>query len=235
MAKVQIIEAGTVEAGGRVLPVALRCDPRARRLTLRLVGDTVRVTCPSKRHRRDALRLVEARRGWIAERLDERPAPARLAVGERVVVFGQARVIEAGPVRSAARLEEARIVTGGDTPDAVARRVTACLRKASLSWFEAEAARLGAALGLPPCPVRVRQMRSRWGSCSAAPSLSFDWRLCLAPPGTAAYVAAHEVAHRRHMHHGPAFWAEVEGLMPGYEPHAAWLRREGASLHAYGG
>ncbi|MEJ0067326.1 MAG: M48 family metallopeptidase [Caulobacteraceae bacterium] len=56
--------------------------------------------------------------------------------------------------------------------------------------------------------------RTRWGSCTpAAPGhpagIRLSWRLALAPPAVADYVAAHECAHLLHPHHGPAFWAET--------------------------
>ncbi|MGR3434759.1 MAG: M48 family metallopeptidase, partial [Shimia sp.] len=79
----------------------------------------------------------------------------------------------------------------------------------------------------------LRDTRSRWGSCSAAGGLNYSWRLVMAPPEVLDYVAAHEVAHLAQMNHSPRFWAEVAGLMPGYEAPRGWLRRHGADLHRY--
>lgn len=226
-------EIGTVQAGGRTLPLTLRCDPRARRLTLRIVADGVRVTAPSKRHARAARRLAEARAAWIEERLAERPVPITLSVGTVVGVHGTARrVVRADRRGASARLDAHRIVTGGADEASVARRVEALLRREARGWLQAESDRLSATLGLPPCPVTVRRMRSRWGSCGGG-SLRYDWRLVLGPEGVAAYVAAHEVAHRVRPDHSPAFWAQVEALMPGWRAPHAWLRRHGARLHAY--
>lgn len=210
-------------------------DPRARRLILRLTSDGVRVTCPSRRHLRDAVRLAEARRSWVAERLAERPEAVPLAVGRTLTVFGDAlRIVPAPSPRAAARIAGGEIVAGGADEAAVARRVEALLRRVARERMAATADGHAARLGLPPCPVTVRQMSSRWGSCSARPSISLDWRLCLAPPEVAGYVCAHETAHRVHMDHSPAFWAEVARLVPGYREHDRWLREHGRSLHAYG-
>ena len=61
----------------------------------------------------------------------------------------------------------------------------------------------------------------------------FSWRLILAPPDVLSYVAAHEVAHLAEMNHGPEFWRLVSHLMPGFGAHRAWLRQNGAALHAF--
>jgi len=53
--------------------------------------------------------------------------------------------------------------------------------------------------------VAVGDASSRWGSCSSGGSIRYNWRLILAPPHLLSWVVAHEVAHRRHMDHGPAF------------------------------
>lgn len=61
----------------------------------------------------------------------------------------------------------------------------------------------------------------------------FSWRLLLAPAEVSDYVAAHEVAHLVRMDHSPAFWAVVAELLPDHAAARAWLRGQGATLHAW--
>jgi predicted metal-dependent hydrolase len=82
--------------------------------------------------------------------------------------------------------------------------------------------------------VTIKDTTSRWGSCSAAGDLAFSWRLVLAPAHVLDYLAAHEVAHRLEMNHGPRYWAHVARLRPDYERSEAWLKAHGATLHRYG-
>ena len=89
------------------------------------------------------------------------------------------------------------------------------------------------ALGRRYSGLRLRDTRSRWGSCSSQGALMFSWRLILAPPDVLDYVAAHEVAHLAHMHHGPEFWDAVHGLYGPYARQRGWLRKNGGSLHRY--
>jgi predicted metal-dependent hydrolase len=64
--------------------------------------------------------------------------------------------------------------------------------------------------------------------------LAFNWRLVMAPAFVQDYVAAHEVAHLRHMNHGPQFWELVSALTEHAEAARAWLRAEGERLMRVG-
>jgi predicted metal-dependent hydrolase len=81
--------------------------------------------------------------------------------------------------------------------------------------------------------VRIGDQRTRWGSCSARGTLSFSWRLVMAPPEVLTYVVVHELCHIRHLDHSPAFWRLVADAFPDHKATQAWLRRHGAELLAY--
>ena len=72
--------------------------------------------------------------------------------------------------------------------------------------------------------------RSRWGSCASDGSLAFSWRLVMTPEFVQDYVAAHEVAHLKHLNHGARFWSLVDKLTPHAEAAIPWLRAEGFRL-----
>lgn len=78
--------------------------------------------------------------------------------------------------------------------------------------------------------ITIRDQKTRWGSCSARGTLSFNWRLMLAPPAVLDYVVVHELCHLTHMNHSPAFWALVESVCPDYRIHRQWLKEHGQEL-----
>ena len=78
--------------------------------------------------------------------------------------------------------------------------------------------------------ITIRDQKTRWGSCSARGTLSFNWRLMLAPPSVLDYVVVHELCHLTHMDHSAAFWQAVEAAYPDYRTARQWLKDHGHEL-----
>ena len=73
--------------------------------------------------------------------------------------------------------------------------------------------------------VAVRDMHTRWGSCSLRTgTLAFSLRLCTMPAAAQEYVVVHEFCHFAHPDHSPAFWAAVGRVLPDYRARRAMLR-----------
>lgn len=81
--------------------------------------------------------------------------------------------------------------------------------------------------------ITIRDQKTRWGSCSSKGTLSFNWRLMLAPPTVLDYVVVHELCHLIHMNHSKAFWLAVEEIMPDYREHRNWLKENGNKLQFF--
>ena len=89
------------------------------------------------------------------------------------------------------------------------------------------------ALGVRWSRIEIRDQRSRWGSCSTRGTLSFNWRLVLAPFEVLDYVVVHELCHLREPNHSPRFWALVAGRRPDWSASRDWLREHGEELLAF--
>jgi predicted metal-dependent hydrolase len=79
-------------------------------------------------------------------------------------------------------------------------------------------------MGLKPKTVRFRSQKTRWGSCSSRGTLSFNWRLVVAPLVVMDYVIVHELAHLKFYNHSKAFWNLVETQIPTYRERRSWLK-----------
>lgn len=88
-----------------------------------------------------------------------------------------------------------------------------------------------ARLGVRYAGLKIRDARTRWGSCGPEGRIMLSLRLALAPPEVFRYVVIHELCHLRWRGHGRRFWDLVARQMPEFEQHRAWLRRHGAALH----
>jgi predicted metal-dependent hydrolase len=121
-------------------------------------------------------------------------------------------------------------------------RAIAHLKRRLADWLKREARRdltiaserHAQAMAVSFRRLAIRDQASRWGSCSSDGSLSYSWRLILAPSFVLDYVAAHEVAHLKHMNHGVRFWRLVLTHCPMAPQARLWLKRHGATLHRFG-
>ncbi|NNE80955.1 MAG: M48 family metallopeptidase [Silicimonas sp.] len=211
--------------------VELRRSPRARRLSLRVstLDGRVTLTVPSGVSEREARAFASEKADWIAQNLKRQTAPVLVVHGAELPVEGVVRRIVSGTGRAARLLPE----TITAPPERAGVKVAVLLKSLARDRLASAVDRYGSAIGRRATAIKLRDTRSRWGSCSQGGNLMFSWRLILAPPDVLDYVAAHEVAHLAHMNHSPAFWGAVAEICPTYEGPRAWLRREGASLHRY--
>jgi predicted metal-dependent hydrolase len=89
------------------------------------------------------------------------------------------------------------------------------------------------ALGVRPRHVQIRDQRTLWGSCSPSGTLSFNWRLVLAPFEVLDYVVVHELCHLREANHSHRFWRLVAARRPDWEEWRDWLSEYGPELLAF--
>ena len=224
---------------GRRVPVKLIVNPRARHVSVRI--DPTRreaiATAPSKRHLKHAAQFAAERAGWIASELARLPQGVSLSPGSIIPLRGEDYVLVYEHGRGPARVEP------GLPPRLVVPAPDVALFEARLLRFLKDQARQdlidrvathAVALGVRPERIQVKELRSRWGSCSVDGVLSFSWRLILAPSFVLDYLAAHEVAHLREMNHSRRFWAHVRRCMPDFETGRTWLHEHGSALHAIG-
>lgn len=120
------------------------------------------------------------------------------------------------------RLQQARQYSlDHPEPEPAQRAQLAARARAELP---ARVAHYGAIMGVMPTRVTITDARTRLGSCSSKGAICFSWRLMLCPDAAIDYVVVHELAHLRHMDHGPEFYAEIERVLPDHRRRRALLR-----------
>ena len=220
----------TLPHSGRTLTYELE-RKSVKNLNLRIRRDgTVHLSMPRRTTLAAAEAFLTQRETWILEamaRVEKRAAahPTDGAVGDSLPYLGDRMEItwqEGSPARVEADMDNRRLtVTLPDPHDSE-------LRAAAIETFEkAETAKLVtslvdhfyplfAARGVPfPKHIRVKHIKSRFGSCSPTTgSLNFAARLCQYPLPFVEYVVVHELCHFLQANHSNKFWREVERVLP---------------------
>ena len=191
----------------------VRRSTRAWRSRITITDDAqVVVVLPTRAPAREADELVERHRTWIERHVSRMMARRRalalrpsLAHGRVLTINGQDQIVRATTAAERAALE---------------RR----LRRAARAAITERVCARSPEMGLQAKRITIRDQRTRWGSASRSGTLSFSWRLILAPPTVLDYVAVHELAHLRWAGHGKRFWSLVEKHYPGAAAARKWLR-----------
>lgn len=233
-----------VEHDGATHRVQIKRVANARRLTLRVRAATrdAVLTMPPRSSLVRAKIFVDRHAAWIGVRLARLPMVTPFGPGASVPVRGVAHEILHRPGARGTVWVEAgdapgrspKLCVSGEEPF-VARRVRDWLMRQARADLAAAVDRHAAALGIAPKRLTLRDTTSRWGSCSSAGALNFSWRLIMAPPHVLDYLAAHEVAHLKHMNHSAAYWSTLATLYPEVAAAEAWLKRHGTGLMHFGG
>ena len=179
---------------------------------------------------RAAEEAVSELRPWIDRRLADagRQRAAVQARGDTLPFLGETLAVraQAGRSRVTRRGDLLLVPDGPECGEAVER----WYRRMARDEFRARLDRACAIAGLSYTRLTIRDQRTRWGSCSRAGAMSFNWRLLLAPEPVLDYVVWHEVCHLQVMDHSPRFWSLLERFCPDYRDHKDWLRRHGQTL-----
>ena len=186
--------------------------------------------------------FLAASQPWLAARAAEAERPSVLGLDRPGVVWlgGVAvpvdrrrdGVREPAAGRAGAALRDGRLVVSGPDAGAVAA-IERWYRREARVQLEAGVAAEAALLAVRPTRVTVRDTTSRFGSCSSTGTLSFSWRLVVAPQAVLDYVVVHELCHLREPNHGAGFWRLVAEARPGFAAQRRWLSEHGRELLAY--
>jgi predicted metal-dependent hydrolase len=190
----------------------------------------VLVRAPLKLARLEVLAFVHQNRAWIARKLaharvlQEERAPKRFREGETFPFLGEQhrlRFVDGGEYL---RKENGEFLLGADLSTRAGDLFRTWYRARAREFLEDRVALFTLQMGLTCRSVRITDAKERWGSCNAAGTLNFAWRLVMAPPPVIDYVIVHELAHLVEMNHTWRFWEQVGRVLPDYAKRRKWLR-----------
>jgi predicted metal-dependent hydrolase len=210
---------------------------RSRRRTLSLIVErdgSLTVRAPLRLPEAEIKRFVDSKGAWI-ERKQAQAAQAmsvahRYLEGELFPFLGEDYNLHLVPgLRPALVFKNGFRLNSLRAPDGELL-FTRWYRQQARDWIEARVAYYTGLHGFQPGKVRISSARTRWGSCSTRGTLSFTWRLVMAPEPVIDYVVVHELCHLKVLSHSKAFWAHVARILPGYVQMRSWLKMHGESL-----
>jgi predicted metal-dependent hydrolase len=231
-------------AGGSIIRVLKAAHPRARRLRLTVTPKGARVSYPHGTHPAQVSAFLRSHADWLEQKLDElnlivKPLPPlRVGYPAEFPLRGETVALDwAEGAYPRVEAHDAGLTLVIPRPHTralpVARGLLAShfegqIRRDVSRWLAGYVPQLG----LAPTALKIRPMKSLWGSLDTRDRINLDLALALAPPAALRYVLAHELCHLKVRSHAPRFWALVESIFPDWREQRDWLRLNGAMLKA---
>jgi predicted metal-dependent hydrolase len=173
-----------------------------------------------------ALDFARRHSRWIEDQLRKNAARAQQARpwsdGTEVLFRGEARRLSLNSRGDVVQLADQHIAIPAATGD-VRPFVEAHLWALAEKELVPRTWQMAAEHQLQISRVRVRNQRSRWGSCSVRGTICLNWRLIQAPLEVRDYLIIHELMHLREMNHSARFWKCVQTACPNYHKAEQWL------------
>ena len=218
---------------------------RSRRKTaaIHIVGSELQVRVPHRIGDRKIVEILETKKRWVRNKVIQlRNQPLirerEFVTGEFFFLFGRClnlKILEGGKVGT--KLVDDNLITtvrSSEIGDLRKSRIKTYIEK----WYlqeaykiiEGKVLRYSAIIGVSPIGIKVRNYKTRWGSCDKKGRLTFNFHLIKAPQTIIDYVVIHELCHIIQPNHSKLFWNEVAKYDPNFKNHKKWLNLNGAQL-----
>ncbi len=208
-------------------PVILRKSARARRVSIRISEKgEVKVVIPSVVSYREGIRFLEKKKDWVRRTLQNIPqntsSGQALQPGENVFTRHHKLLLTpADRDGFSAKIQEgittlfypsSLSVHDPELKDIVDRLYIETLRAEARRYLPLRVSQLAARHGFVYRKVFLKNMKTRWGSCSAALNINLNIHLMQLPSHLIDYIILHELTHTVHKNHGPGFWEELDRI-----------------------
>jgi predicted metal-dependent hydrolase len=212
---------------------------RSKRRSIALIVErdgSLVVRAPLQANDETIRRLVESKADWIrvtqekARKLGPAPVHKKFVTGEEFWFLGLRYPLEFVKGRQTGLHLDGTFKMSPVTPSKARLAFEIWYKKQAKTFIPGRVRLLAAQYGYEYQQIRITSARTRWGSCSARGTLSFTWRLVMAPEEMIDYVIVHELVHLRIHNHSKEFWRQVGLLMPDYKAKRLWLNKNAPLL-----
>jgi predicted metal-dependent hydrolase len=196
------------------LEIIHRVNPRMKHCYVQIERDGSVVLRSPKISSSAALRIVSEKSRWIRRKLQEHASKETLMhrVGKEVSYMGTVESLEGNPHFD--DLYEAIGRLRAVSHESLERCYDNFYRARAQDYIPERLAHYEAICGKAAVALRIRKMKSRWGSCSSRGTITINSMVMRLPEALIDYIIVHELTHLKHMNHSRSFYAELEKVLP---------------------
>ncbi len=237
----------SLRLGNTIIPYEERKNSRIIRISIRITPEKVRVSAPARTPKEEIQTFLEKNQEWILEnwvKLQEiaHKSLKNYVTGEEITYLGKKLTLRISDsrqkmIRALYNKEEEclEISIPQDIPQDLRQEA---IREILEKWYKQTARATflqkldswSREMGVSYNKFRLKEQKTRWGSCSSLGNINLNWRAIMAPEPVIDYLVIHELSHLKYMDHSQEFWEYVAVFCPEYKKHRQWLRNNGHTL-----
>ncbi len=224
------------------LRVEVRRSTR-RTYALHIVGNVLQIRVPNRVRDKKIIEILETKDRWIRNKAIQ--LQSQTLSSEREFISGESfsllgrnlklKVLEGGKVGT--QLIDNYLITtvrNSEIGDFRKSRIKTYIErwyvKEAYKRLEEKVIKYSEIIKVSPKGMKVRNYKTRWGSCDTKGRLTFNFHLIKAPHSIVDYVVIHELCHMIQPNHSNLFWNEVSKFDPSFKNHKKWLKENGNLL-----
>jgi predicted metal-dependent hydrolase len=173
-------------------------------------------------------RFIILKRNWIHKKTEDVKKSAAgvssLAEGGKVLFLGNEYILSLSSGVKRAVIRGEKIVCPAGARESVKKYIQSFYKKEARVYLSRRVQELASKYSFPPTKLRISSARTRWGSCSTSGTISFSFRLIMAPAPVVDSVILHELCHTREMNHSKRFYDHLLKCDLEYKKHNQWLK-----------
>ena len=232
--------------GNTEIEYEVNLSSRAQRIRITISGDKVKVTKPKGVSEQQVKDFIEAKKEWIFNHWQEfkslkiKQDEKEFVAEEKFPYLGREYILRTIAIND----KKLTVELKGNTfwvflpEDLNKTEWPQKVKEALVNWYKNEARLVfiekldywAKKLGVSYNQLRIKEQKTRWGSCSGKGNINLNWRVIMAPSSVVDYLIVHELAHLKHMNHSKEFWQLVKNNLFDFERQRKWLREEGQKL-----
>lgn len=225
-----------INLNGNSYKLRIKKNHRAKRIILKVsnYNRDISLTIPKYHSEKEGIKFFLKNKKWALNELNS--LPKKILLADRSIIPYRGiphKIIHLGGKKSFIYIYQKQIIIYGDKQN-LSNNLKKWLQDKAILEISTLANEKVKILGKVIKNLKIKELRTCWGSCSENGNLSFSWRLILAPPSILEYIVVHEVCHLVELNHSQKFWELVTDLFPHKDLSKKWLKTNGTFLHLIG-
>lgn len=234
-----------LKIGDEIIPYKERRSVNYRRITLSILADHVRISAPKDVSVKQLNELLSAKQEWILTQW--LAARETLQSSQRQYIDGAQFPYQGQSLKLNLKRHDCQIIQVSLEGQELVVNLPynfsleqglGNIQDSIMAWYKIQAHRVlkhkldeqAKKMKVSYQNFRLKDQKTRWGSCSSQGNINLNWRIIMAPEEVIDYLIVHELAHLTHPNHSEKFWQRVRTFIPEYVRWRNWLKKHGQKM-----